>query len=156
MEESEDFAKTAILQWLNEQYTKNPDNTFLAQEFYIKLENEMKKHGYDTAEKTIGLVKIMAEAGQLHENNRAYGITNKGRKDLETIYNDEWIVEQMNDHKRMNEKKEEEKTKQFKLEERRHQEVIKAAREGNTVQRIGILIALILGASGLIVAIIKP
>ncbi len=155
-DDPEELARSSILLWLNKQYELKPDYSFLAPEFHIALEKELKECGYDTIEKTIGLVKIMAEDGQLHERNKAYQITNKGRNDLYTIYNDEWVVWQMDESRKKRSEMERKEKEQYELEERRHQEQVKAAREGNKLQKYGVWVAMALGGVGLLVAIFKP
>lgn len=155
-EEPDDLAKAAILEWLSIQYTIKPDYWFLPQEFHIALKRELEKYGYNTPEKITGLVKIMADSGQLKSSEFTYQISNKGRKDLETIYNDEWVVSQINAFASKKEKVKQEKKEQFDLDERRHQELVKASREGNKIQKYGVWVAMILGATALLIAIFKP
>ncbi len=155
-EEPDGLAKAAILEWLSIQYKKKADYWFLAPEFHIALKRELEKYGYETHEKITGLVKIIAESRQLNEKNNAYQISNHGRKDLETIYNDEWRVDQMNAFASKKEREKQEKGKQSDLDERRHQELVKAAREGNKIQKYAVWVAMGLGAAALGVAYFKP
>ena len=155
-EEPDDLAKAAILEWLSIQFIKNPTRSYLAEEFHIALKRELEKHGYETMEKTIGLVEIMAETGQLHKRNDAYQISNKGRKDLATIYNDDWVVNQMQAHAKRKEKEKHKQEEEFDLDERRHQEIVSAAREGNKIQKYAVWAAVVVGSLALIIAVFKP
>jgi len=155
-DELDELAKAAILEWLSIQYIKKPNYSHLAPEFHVALKRELEKYGYDTMEKTIGLVKIMAESGQLHERNNAYRISNKGREDLETIYNDDWVASKRKEYANKKKIAEEEKRDQFDLDERRHQEIVDAAREGNKIQKYSVWGAIAIGSLALIIAIFKP
>lgn len=155
-DEPEDYAIAAILRYLQDQYLEKPNYWFLAPEIHIKLKNELEEQGYDTIQKTIGLVQIMSELGLLRERNKGYQISSKGRNDLETVYNDDWIAEKMAEYARKQKDEKLKKQEQYELDERRHQEMIKSAREGNKIQKYGVWVAIALGAVGLIVAIFKP
>ncbi len=155
--EPENLARSIILQFADKEFRENPEHWIDSYRIYNSLEEELKKYGIDTVEKTSGLLMHMAEEGQLRQMDKDfYVITSKGVKDLSTIYNDEWVVWQMDDYQRDQHAKQSEDKQKYELEERRHQEQVKAAREGNKLQKYGVWVAMALGAAGLLIAIFKP
>lgn len=156
-DEPEDIAKAEILGFAHAVFKDKPDEGFGLEEAYDLLKDELAKYGFMTVNEVKGLVKLMVETGHLHELGMdRYVISAKGHDKLNTTYNDEWVSRKMDATIRQRKEKEEKERKQYELEERRHQEVVKAAREGNKIQRYMVWIALFLGAIGLIVAIFKP
>jgi predicted AlkP superfamily pyrophosphatase or phosphodiesterase len=156
-EEPEDLAKAEILRFAHDIFTKDPNGGFRPSDFSESLNKKLTELGFDTPQMIEGLTKLMAETGQLRKDLlERYRISAQGREDLFTIYDDHWMSLEIESSIRKQEEQKRKEKEKIELEERRHQELVKAAREGNKIQKYAVWIALALGAIGLIVAIFKP
>ena len=144
-----------VLEYMEQELRKDPHHTIAD----LTVSEELSRDENDS-KWIISEMKLMAEDNLLEKTDVAgslafYKITSKGVNALETTYNFEFqdSRNRLKRHQEL-EKYTEKQRKEFR-EEKKHDEMIQITKESNKWNRVGIIIAGVVGFAGLMVAIFK-
>ena len=124
-----------ILDYMHEQFKEEPRHTIMAEDLVRSLDLEINvARGYLQRLKDTELIDTP------YRERDMYAITDLGIRNLETIYNPDYMKQVAKEHT---------------LKRDKEENVIKREESNITLQKIGIISAIVLGALALIVAILK-
>jgi len=124
-----------ILDYMHEQFKEEPRHTIMAEDLVRSLDLEINvARGYLQRLKDRGLIDTP------YRERDMYAITDLGIRNLETIYNPDYMKQVAKEHT---------------LKRDKEENAIKREESNVTLQKIGIISAIVLGALALIVAILK-
>jgi len=99
-----------------------------------------------------GYLKVWERAGEIVW----YIITTKGIDASKMEYSTQYQTQLQKHNHEVVIRKQSEKTERAITEERRHQEMVQVAKDANKWTKKGMIIAILLGGAGLLIAIFKP
>jgi hypothetical protein len=150
------YIRRDILEFLDGRFRENPDQSYTELDVMDTVTDD------EDNEWILAEFRLMEEEGLLKldfadtSGARHYLITSKGIKVYKTTYNKAWVTHTLQQKRLKIGKERSEKIRSEEKEDKRFNKQIEVQEKANKYNRIGIFVAIGLGAAGLIVAILKP
>ena len=141
-----------ILREFNEEWEEQPQMWNLFGKLITEKDiPNLQKYGITKLNDLLPYAYDLKERGYLEEEDMSWRITKEGRDVLTTEFNPNYIRKKQTE--KLVEKGKERKAEQ--TETKRHNEMVKIAKDANKWNKWGIIFAIMTGVSGLIISIIS-